>query len=240
MASLAANKTAQIVQAGTAATFVVTAVTSAGKPAVNQPVTFYIGPMVPLSGIPPKHWYASGTPQGNAYISSFTRMTNNSGQATLVLKAQPTKSMEMVGVRIGNLSSYSTSQGKALGSLDAWWTTPTTSPTAPVGDWVTLSPWVTNSPANQTVPLTVMVNSPTGPVAGATVSFAMKGGMGSTSRSSMSSSGGVTRTTGSSGQVVYSVKTGAMMAMTPIRIVVSSASTMMRVSGGMNAELISR
>lgn len=243
--SIQANRTAQMVLAGKPATFVVTARSQTGQPVANQPVTFYIGPMVPLSNVPPKRWLVSGTAAAQPYIASYSKKTHQNGQATLVLRAQPTQSMEMVGVRIGNLSSYSASKGKALGSLDAWWTTAQTAPTAPVGDFVTINPFVTMASAYASVPVTVRVNSPAGPIVGASVLITPQvggsGGMGSSSMgSSMSSTGGTSVMTNTSGQATYKAMSGASGSMLPIRIVVTQDSQMMRVAGGMNAEVIAK
>lgn len=245
--AMKANVTAQMVMTGKTASFVVTALSQSGQPVANQPVTFYIGSMVPLSNVPPSHWLASGTSAATPYISSYSKTTNQHGQATVVLTPRPAKTMEMVGVRIGNLSSYSTSAHHAVGALDAWWTTPKTMPTAPVGDSVTVNPFVTMASASTSTPVTVTVDSPSGPISGARVLFTAKSGSskGSGSNamgtsSSMSSSNGTTVMTNASGQATYKAMTGASMSMLPIRIVVTHGSAMARVSGAMNVELIAK
>ncbi|MHB1611344.1 MAG: hypothetical protein ACYCT0_06610 [Sulfobacillus sp.] len=229
--SIEANKTAQMVQAGQEATFTITAATSSGQPAADQAVTFYIGPMVPLSGNPPKAWYQSGTTTGSNYIASYSKTTNSQGQATLVLRGQPTKSMEMVGISVGDLSSYVAGKG-ALGSMDAWWTTSSTMPSGPVGDYVTVSPFITRvSSASSSPQLAVMAGSPTGAISNASVDFIPKP---TSMGAGMSSSGGMMATTGSTGKAAYSVMMPSQ-GMLPIRIVVTQGSAMTRVAGGMNA-----
>ncbi len=174
VSSLVATKTEQIVAANHTATFVVTAKTASGKPAAERRATFYIGPMVPLSNVPPTHWYASDTRQAAQYIIRVSTKTNASGQATIVLRPQATHSMEMIGVRIGNLSSFSSTTHKAIGSLDAWWTAGQSPTSPPIGDWVKLSPWVSIVKPNTHVSLTAQVHSSRGLVNGASISFASK------------------------------------------------------------------
>ncbi len=236
------NKTAQMVQAGKAATFILTATTSTGQPAAHLPVTVYIGPMVPLgSGV--STWYSSNSASGQPYLSSFSHTTNSMGQATITLAGQPAKSMEMVGVKIGSFQSFNPQTKTGAGLLDAWWTTNSTVPTAPVGDYVRVQPFaaVVKPGASQTLSISAM--SPTGPISGASVSVTPKtasssaSSMGSSSSGAMSSAGGTTLTTGANGEVQYSVKTGsAGMTALPVRIVVSQS--MSRVAGGMNAEVL--
>lgn len=232
--AIEANKTAQMVQAGQDVTFIITAMTSSGHPVANQSVHFYIGPMVPLSGSPPKDWYQSGTTSGSRYIAFASNRTNGHGQATLVLRGQPTNSMEMIGLSVGDLSSYVTGQG-ALGSLDAWWTTASTRLSGPVGDYVTVSPFITRVPsANISPQLLVTAGSPVGAISNASVDFIPK----PTSMSvGMTSTGGMTATTSTTGHASYSVMMPSQ-GMLPIRIVVTQGSTKTRVAGGMNALLV--
>ncbi len=228
--AIAVNKTAQMVQAGHEASFVITATTNTGQPASNQPVTFYIGPMVPLSGNAPVAWYQSGTTSGSSYIASYSKTTNHQGQATLVLRGQPTKSMEMVGVSVGGLSSYVAGKG-ALGSMDAWWTTPSTMPSAPVGDYVTVSPFITKVSGGSSPKISVITGSPKGPIPNASVDFIPKP---TSMASSMSSTGGMMVMTSSTGKAAYSVMVPSA-GLLPIRIVATEGSAMTRVAGGMNA-----
>ncbi|MCF8566655.1 hypothetical protein LLE49_18175 [Alicyclobacillus tolerans] len=224
VATITANKTAQTLQGASSAmstsdeaTFVVTALTANGKPAANEPVTFYIGPMTPLSGIPPQHWYSSASTEGSKYIASMSKTTNDQGQATLVLYGQPAGSMEMIGVQIGNLSTYSTTAMKAVGSLDAWWTSPTSKATAPIGDYVTVSPFATTLDPGSKVSFHIDVQSPNGPVAGAHVSISstMKSGSStSMSTSSMSTSSTSNAANSASSSMGNSMSTGSSMSST--------------------------
>lgn len=239
VAELQTNKTAQMVKAGQQATFVVTATGSGGQPAVGEPVTVYIGPMVAL-GAGVSQWYTTGAANTSRYVSSYSKKTNSMGQATIVLVGQPAKTMEMVGIKVGSFSTFSSSAMKRAGLMDAWWTTPSTSPTAPVGDYVVVKPFAKDVPAGTAQPLLISVMSPSGPVSGASVSVTPKTGGSSSmgSSSSMSSTGGTTMITNSHGQVSYQAKAGAAMSALPIRIVVSKG--MGRIAGGMNADVVSK
>lgn len=228
--SIKVNKTAQMVMQGKSATFTITALTKSNKPAVGQPVTFYIGPMVPLSNVPPSKWFSSGTTSAATYISSFSKTTNSSGQATLILKGQPIKTMEMIGLKVGSLSSYVAGKG-AIGSMDAWWTTPSTTPEISIGNYVRVTPFMTmaNSATNST---TVTVGSATGVIKGARVQFTPK--INSQKSSSMSSpTSSSVKMTNSSGTVNYSLTNSSMTAV-PVRVVVTQGSSSQRVAGGMN------
>ncbi|WP_053960057.1 hypothetical protein [Sulfobacillus thermosulfidooxidans] len=246
VAEIETNKTAQMVEAGNTATFVLTATTASGKPAKDLPVTFYIGPMVPLSGKGVSTWYTSGTAQAAKYIASYSKTTNSQGQATLTLTAQPTKSMEMVGVKIGNFSTFNPTAMKGAGLLDAWWTTSGTSPTAPVGDYVEVTPFAKAVKPGQKETLMITAMSPKGPISGAKVDIIPKTPSASSSMGGnsgmgggMSSSGGTTMTTNSQGQVSYTVTApSTSMASLPVRIVVSD--NMERVAGGMNADVVAQ
>lgn len=239
VAELNTNKTAQMVQAGQEATFVVTATTASGQPAANQPVIVYIGPMVPL-GAGVSQWYSTSAQTASPYVASYSKTTNSMGQATIVLRGQPTKTMEMIGIKVGSLSTFNPSSMKGAGLMDAWWTTSTTNPTAPVGDYVVVQPFARVVAARSSQPLTITVMSPSGPVSGASVSVTPKtpGASSSMGGSSMSSSGGTHLTTNSQGQVSYTAKAGASMTALPVRIVVSQG--MGRIAGGLNADLMAQ
>lgn len=251
-----ANKGAQMVEAGQPASFTITALDKASQPVVGAPVSFFIGSMVPLSGIGPKSWNASGTSMANPYISSYSKTTNKLGEATLELKAQPTNTMEMVGVSVGDLSSYIAGKG-ALGSMDAWWSTPSANPGVQIGNFITATPFVTMQ-SSKDVTASVSVGSSSGPITGAAVTFTPKvkamssgssmtattassGGMSSNSGSanSMVPTGGSTsapivESTNSSGVVTYSVR-GPSAGYYPLRIVSTTpSSTSVRIAGGMN------
>lgn len=233
----------KMVMAGQQATFELTAYTSGGKPAAHQPVSFWIGPMVPLSGIPPKDWYQTGTQASMPYVVSYSQSTNQSGQAFITLKGQPAKSMEMIAVRIGNISTFNTMRQSAAGQLDAWWTTPNIVPGAPVGDSVTVNPFLIMDPNKKPVPLTVTVDSPQGPIANAMATFTPKTGaspMMGTSGSGMSSQGGTTLVTNAQGTVRYTAMLGSSSSILAVRIVATEGNAMMRVAGGMNAEIIAK
>ena len=242
---ISSNKTAQVIEAGQSATFVLKATTSGQRPAAGQPVTFYIGPMVPL-GHGVTNWYKSGTPQAAGFIKSYSKVTNSQGQAMITLSPQPTKHMEMVAVKIGNFNTFNSSAMTGAGLLDAWWTTPSTSPMAPVGDYVQVSPFAQAAKAGQKQVLTITAMSPNGPISGASVDVIPKGSLSSSSSSmssssgmngSMSSQGGKILKTNSSGRVTYTVTASAQsMASLPVRIVVSNH--MERVAGGMNADIM--
>lgn len=245
--TLQANRTSQTVMAGQPATFTITATTRNGRPVSGQPVTFYVGPMVPLSGVAPTHWYASGSKTAQAYISRYSAVTRRDGTAVLTLSPKPADSMEMVGVRVGNLSSFS--GHRAIGSLDAWWTTPATMPSVPIGDWVTVTPFVTTLPPKGYASLSVQVHGPKGVIPGAMVQFIQNssgmGGMtgsGSTMQvgPGMSSGSGTTVTASGSGAAAYTVMTGAAGSLLPVRIVVTQGSAISRIAGGMNAEFVTR
>ncbi len=243
---ISSNKTAQVVQAGKPATFVIKATTSTKHPAAREPVTFYIGPMVPL-GHGVSHWYKSGTAHAARLIKTYSKMTNSQGEASLTLSPQPTKHMEMIAVKIGNFNTFSSSSMSGAGLLDAWWTTPSTSPMAPIGDYVKVQPFAVALKPGQKQALKITAMSPKGPISGAAVDIIPKApGSSSSSMSnsssmggSMSSKGGMTLTTSSSGQVVYTVTASSQaMANRPVRVVVSHH--MERVAGGMNADIMTR
>ena len=236
VATILTSKTAQVLLAGTKATFTVTALTVSGKPAVDEPVSFTMGQMVPLSGVPVKDWFETGSAGAAKYVSSFEAKTNSLGQSSLVLNAQPTGTMEMIGVQVGSLSSYSPSK-VAIASMDAWWTTPSATGTAPVGDYVTVSPFETTQSAPQRN-LSVLVSSSIGPISGAQVDFVPKKAAAPSSANSMGNP-----STGASTTSGYSVATNASglasytsTGTTPqaIRIVATQAGSANRIAGGMN------
>ncbi len=221
------SKTAQMVQSGQDATFTLTALSKSGAPVPLAPVSFYLGTMVPLSGVGVKTWVRSGTASANPYIATASTHTDAAGKATLVLKGQPVNTMEMIGVSVGTLSTFSQTKG-AVGSMDAWWTSAGTSPTAPIGDYVTVSPFATVA-SSSTQKVTILVSSPSGPVSGAGVTITPKtatsSGMGSTTVSPMSYS------TSSSGMVSTDLMASST---TPFRIVATMKGSTSRIAGGMN------
>lgn len=237
------NKTAQMVEAGNPATFVLTAKTTAGHRASGVPVTFYVGPMMPLgSGV--KTWYASGSSKSSTYIAHYSQKTNAQGQATITLKPQPTDRMEMVAVKIGNLSTFNAAAMTGSGLMDAWWTAPGTNPAAPVGDYVRVQPFAKVVAPGHTKTLIITAMSPQGPIPGATVDIIPKPsskamGAQSTMGGKMSSSGGKTMMTNARGRVMYTVKASVSpMVSLPLRVVVSN--NMQRVAGGMSADILSQ
>lgn len=59
--------------------------------------------------------------------------------------------MEMVAAKVGGLDGFGASAGHGVGLLDAWWTTPSTQPTVPVGDKVQVTPFLTSSQPGQRI-----------------------------------------------------------------------------------------
>ena len=219
------------------ASFTLTAYDAKGHPVKGAKVAFFIGPMKPLSNVMPAAWRRSGTSGAKPYVASFSKRTNSAGQATLTLYGQPADSMEMVGVRIGNLSSFDAKAKRALGTLDAWWTN-AASGRAPVGDYVQAAPFLAAGRAAKGGRVTVTAMSPSGPIPGASVQYIMEsgnaGGMGSSSGSSAMGA-----TTNSQGRATFTV-TPAQAGKTPVRIVVTQPHSTKRVAGGMNIELIAK
>lgn len=249
VATLQVNKTAQVLAAAPSAgsktneaTFVLTALDKAGKPVANAPVTFYIGPMVPLSGHPPTSFTSSSSSGAAKYIASSTPTTDAAGQATITLLGQPSDTMEMVGVKVGKLSTFNVKKGKALGTMDAWWTAPTAAKAPPVGAYVTTAPFAAIYPKGAAAPsvkITAMTAS--GPVAGATVSITPRPVGGKKSSSMGSSASATTLKTSSSGSVTYPVmftKTGKG-GKAALRVVVTQPNGN-RVAGGMVVQLAQR
>ncbi|MHB1684430.1 MAG: hypothetical protein ACYCYO_16650 [Bacilli bacterium] len=250
VALVEANKSAQVLAAAPAksssaneAVFTLTAYNAKGKPVKGAKVSYFIGPMKPLSNIGPAAWYRSGTPGAKAYIANFSKLTNSAGQATVTLYGQPADTMEMVGVRIGNLNSFDKPAKRAIGTLDAWWTN-SQSGGAPVGDYVTAAPFMAAGAANKSKTVTVTAMSKTGPIPGAAVQYIVEsgssGGMGSSgSMSSSSSSGSMSKTTNAQGHATFTVTPGKAGKL-PVRIVVTQPSGTARVAGGMNILLFAR
>lgn len=142
------NVTSQVLPASgkhNQASFELTAFSSHHQPASGQKVTFYIGVMAPGSGVPPTTWIPSSSTASKAYISHASRFTNRFGQAFLVLKGQSAQTMEMIAVKVGNFSSYNSTTNKANAALDAWWTTPSSTPGAVAHDAVTVRPFMTHT-----------------------------------------------------------------------------------------------
>lgn len=260
VASVTVNKTAQMVEAAPAAasrkeeaTFVLTAKLANGRPAAGEQVTYYIGPMKPLSNVAPKFWVQSGTKVAAHYIAMASAKTNARGQATIVLLGQPADSMEMVGVKVGTLSGFDVAAHRATASLDAWWTSAKSRPTAPVGDYVTVSPFLATAHAMSKQRLSVGVYNAKGqPIDGAHVAVSVKAaassgmsgsvsaGMGMSTGMSggmgMSASAGLQLTTNVRGQVMTEIAWPAHATAVPVRIVVTQPSGGMRIAGGMNSE----
>lgn len=124
------------------ATFLLAARSYGHRPAAFEPVTFYIGVMAPGSGVPPTTWIPSTSPAAAPYVAHASRFTDRWGRAELVLKGQTAQTMEMVAVKVGNLSGYDPATDMAMAALDAWWTTPQSSPTAHPYDTTTVFPFM--------------------------------------------------------------------------------------------------
>ena len=253
VALVEANKSAQVLAAAPAksssaneAVFTLTAYNAKGNPVKGAKVSYFIGPMKPLGNAGPAAWYRSGTPGAKAYIANFSKLTNSAGQATVTLYGQPADTMEMVGVRIGNLNSFDKPAKRAIGTLDAWWTN-SQSGGAPVGDYVTAAPFMAAGAANKSKTVTVTAMSKTGPIPGAAVQYIVEsgssGGMGSSGSSgsmgSSSSSGSMSKTTNAQGHATFTVTPGKAGKL-PVRIVVTQPSSTARVAGGMNILLFAR
>lgn len=250
VATLQVNKTAQILAAAPSsgsktneATFVLTALGKTGKPVANAPVRFYIGPMVPLSGHPPTSFTSSSSSGAAKYIASSTPTTDAAGQATITLLGQPADTMEMIGVKVGKLSTFNVKKGKALGALDAWWTAPTAAKAPPVGAYVTTTPFAAVYAKGAAAPsVKIAAMMATGPITGATVSITPKTARPKSSSSMGASSSGATLKTSSAGSVTYPVtftKTAKGGGRAALRIVVTQANGN-RVAGGMVVQLAQR
>ncbi len=251
VATLDVNKTAQVLPAAAAAgskadeaTFVLQALDAAGKPVANAPVTFYVGTMVPLSGHPPVSFISSRSPGAVHYIAAASSVTSAAGQATLKLLGQPSATMEMIGAKVGDLSTFDAKTHKAVGALDAWWTSPSAKGAAPVGAYVTVVPFAARYPKTAAAPsVKVTAMSATGPVSGAAVSVTPKtmatSAMGSSSMGAMSSSSSATQAkTSANGSMAYPVMFGksGTAGGVAVRIVVNQPSGT-RLAGGMMVQL---
>lgn len=246
------------------ATFTLHAFTASGRPAAGQPVSWWVGPMMPLSGMHPAHWFKAGTAAAGPYVASAASTTDASGQARIVLLGQPAKDMEMVAVRVGALSSYDRALGHGIGLLDAWWTTPSTVPTAPVGDRVTVSPFLAATRPGQRTVFRVHVADASGsPIAGAGVDWvpqpaggaaAMGSSMGSSAMSSSTTAMGAgmgagmspsaaamtptTAVTNAAGDASYSLRRPDGGSYCGLRVVVTQPGSATRVAGGIAGELL--
>lgn len=254
VASVTVDKTAQTLQAapGTAsskdeATFVLTAKLANGHPAAGETVTYYIGAMKPLGNVPPKVWIQSGTKAAARFIARDSVKTNAQGKATLVLLGQRADSMEMVGIKVGDLSGYNVATHKATASLDAWWTTPRSHPTAPIGDYVTVYPFMASASTMSKQTVTIGVYNRQGqPIKGAhvVVTSSANAGVVATASAGMNvgGMGGVSAsadlhfTTSMSGQIQTQIAWPAHAKAMPVRIVVTQPSGQARIAGGMNIE----
>ncbi|CAB1127879.1 conserved exported protein of unknown function [Candidatus Hydrogenisulfobacillus filiaventi] len=229
---LTAAPTGMVVPAGQAATFTVTAYTAGMHPAAGRSVTFFIGPMTPLSGVPPKAWYPTGSAGAQRYVSGFSTRTDARGQATITLKPQGAGVMEMVGIDVGNLKTYDSASGRPLASLDAWWTTAAATPHTPPGSSLTVSPWVAVAAPHSRVPLEVTAAGPAGPVAEAAVTITSP----LLGQSAGMTANGTMLTTSRTGQARMSLAMGPAAGY-PVRIVATWPDGA-RVAGGINAALL--
>ncbi|MDA8393442.1 MAG: hypothetical protein M0Z87_11750 [Actinomycetota bacterium] len=150
------------------ATFLLSATSSGHRPAAFEPVTFYIGLMAPGSGVAPTTWIPSSSPAAAPYIAYASRSTDRWGHAALVLKGQTAQTMEMVAVKVGNLSGYNPVTNKAAAALDAWWTTPQSSPTAHPYDTTTVFPFMRRT-SKSSIPVHVYTRHAGMPVGGVTI-----------------------------------------------------------------------
>ncbi len=250
--SILVNKSGEVLQASHQpsslhheATFILTALSSNGKPAVHEPVNFFIGPMKPLSGIPPKAWYESGTSQSKSYIASASHITNSKGQATIVLYGQPADTMEMIGAQVGNLSSYDVKAMHSIAGLDAWWTSSAIKATAPIGNTITLNPWISVASGTSSQPITVSINSPS-PFNASKVTFIVKGTANSSSSSnsmgtsSMSSGLTQVKSIQGNGSTTFHITLPKQSNIVPLRVVITNQKTNQRFAGGVNAEIITK
>jgi len=223
------NVTAQMVAAAPRAssrsdeaTFTLHAYTARGRPAVGEPVSWWIGPMVPLSGVHPAHWLQAGTAAAKTYVASATPRTDASGEARIVLFGQAAKTMEMVAVRVGDLDSYQQMLGRGVGLLDAWWTTPSTTPTASVGDRVTLSPFLASiRPGQRTVFHVHVADASGSPIVGAGIDWVPQQAAGQTSAGSRMGSSAMTSST--TGMGSSAMTSPGMEAMAPTKVVTNAA-----------------
>lgn len=150
------------------ATFLLSATSRGHRPAAFEPVTFYIGLMAPGSGAAPTTWIPSSSPAAAPYIAYASRSTDRRGHAELVLKGQTAQTMEMVAVKVGNLSGYNAVTNKVAAALDAWWTTPQSSPTAHPYDTTTVFPFMRRT-FKSSLPVHVYARHAGLPVAGVAI-----------------------------------------------------------------------
>lgn len=169
---------------------------SHNKWASHEPVTFYIGVMKPGSGIPPTTWISSRSRKARQYIVKASRFTNRFGQARLVLKGQSAQTMEMIAVKAGNFSSLDQTTNHALAALDAWWTTPSSTPHANFSDTITVRPFMTKT-SKSAHPLRVVAKHDGKPVSGVTIDSYVNPG---TSQASE-----ITQTTNAQGAAQFSI-----------------------------------
>ena len=254
VAVVESSVTAQMVSAASGAssssheaTFTLHAYTAAGRPAAGEPVSWWVGPMVPLSGVHPAHWFKAATAAAGPYVVSATTVTGASGQAQIVLLGQRAKVMEMVAVRIGDLDSFSQAAGRAVGQLDAWWTAPSSTPTAPAGDRVTISPFLAATQPGSSTMFSVRVTSGAGvPIAGAGVDWVPQSpvhpsmtGSGSAGASSSQVAIPPSMTyTNAAGATSYTFHRPGHGSTWALRFVVTKPGSKSRVSGAAAAELL--
>lgn len=206
--------------------------------------------MVPLSGVHPAHWFQAGTASTRTYVASATARTDASGEARIVLFGQPARAMEMVAVGVGDLDSYDQTLGRGVGLLDAWWTTPSTTPTAPVGDRVTLSPFLASIGPGQRAVFHVRVADASGtPIVGAGIDWVPQPAAGKTSACSSMGSSALTSpgmaamaptkaVTNTAGDATYSFQRPDNGNYCGLRLVVTHQGSEGRVAGGMASELL--
>jgi hypothetical protein len=145
---------------------------------------------------------------------------------------------------VGDLSSYSPALGRGVGLLDAWWTTPSTSPTAPVGDRVTVRPFLAASRPGQRAVFDVHVEDGAGAsVTGAGVDWVPQpAGTSSMGMSSMGMSasgmGTTTAVTDSSGNASYTLQRPDQGAYDGLQVVVTRPGSGSRVAGEVTGELL--
>jgi hypothetical protein len=232
------------------AAFTLRAYTAGGRPAADESVSWWVGPMAPLSGVHPAHWLQAGSASAATYVASASATTDASGEARIVLFGQPAKAMEMVAVRVGDLNSYDQSLGRGIGLLDAWWTTPSTTPTAPVGYRVTLSPFLAaDGPGQRTVFHVHVADASGAPINGAGVNWVPQPAAGKASAGSSMGSSAVTSpgmatmastkaVTDPAGNATYSFQRPANGNYCGLRVVVTQPGSHGRVAGGMASELL--
>lgn len=235
------NRTAQVLAAAPGksssaheAVFTLTAYNAQGKPVKNAKVAYFIGLMTPLGNMMPMTWYRSGRSGANAYIESYTKRTNASGQARLTLFGQPSNTMEMIAVQVGNLSSFDAKTKQPVGLLDAWWARPNSAGTA-AGDYVVATPFMASGVSATGERVTVTAMSASGPIPHASVQYSVEtsgtGGMGMSGNSNQK-----TMSASQQGRAIFTAIPGAAGDM-PVRVVVAQPGGASRVAGGMSIML---